>query len=67
LDCLSFNLTLNVEESVMPLPTFLALVGVVILAAGLTVLGAQAAELPMGLMGLAALGAGFTLRAILWR
>jgi hypothetical protein len=51
----------------MPLPTFLALVGVVILAAGLTVLGAQAAELPMGLMGLAALGAGFTLRAILWR
>jgi hypothetical protein len=67
LDCLSFNLTLNVEESVMPLPTFLALVGVVILAAGLTVLGAQAAGVPMGLMGLAALGAGFTLRAILWR
>ncbi|MFA9231628.1 MAG: hypothetical protein ACEQSU_12925 [Microgenomates group bacterium] len=51
----------------MPLPTFLALLGFVIVAAGLTVLGAQASGLPMGLMALAALGAAATLRAILWR
>ena len=51
----------------MPLTDFLLLIVLVILAAGLTIFGAQAIGLPMGLMALLALAAGFTLRALMWR
>ena len=51
----------------MPLTQFLSMILFVIVAAGLTVFGAQAMGLPLGLMGLAALAAGLTLRAFLWR
>jgi hypothetical protein len=51
----------------MPLTQFLSMILFTICAAGLTIFGAQAIGLPMGLIALAALAAGFTLRAFLWR
>jgi hypothetical protein len=51
----------------MPLTHFLSIIAVVILAAGATLLGAQAVGLPMGVLALLALGAALTLRAVLWR
>ncbi len=47
----------------MPLPLFLGLIAAVMLAAGLTILAAQGAGLPIALLALVALAA----RLLIWR